>query len=476
MKKTPLIAALGALILLFFGCNQEKKVSDRPFDWESGVGAQLSPNAPEDFWVGDYGATGDGVFLNTEAIQKAIDDCSAQGGGTVRFLPGIYLTGSVYVKSHVNLHIGEGVLLRASQDIADYPRIDTRVAGVEMVWPSAIINVIGQENVAVTGKGIIEGRGKPFWDLYWATRKEYEERGLRWIVDYDVERPRGVLVQDCKHVTLTDFTLFQAGFWSVHILYSQHVTADGLIIVNNIEGHGPSTDGIDIDSSSDILVQNCDISCNDDNFCLKSGRDYDGLRVNRPTERVVIRDCIARTGGGLITCGSETSGGIRDIVAYNLKAYGTQAGLRFKSAFTRGGTVERIYFSEIEMVGVQNPLVVELNWNPSYSYSRLPEGYDAEKLPHHWKMMLAEVDPEKGMPVFRDIRFTNITATGARTAIKVGGVEKSPARSFHLTNVNIDAKNPGTVQYALDWTIDNVTIRGEDGAPVDIKNSPGLIL
>ncbi len=243
------------------------------FEWETNVGAHTLPSRDSVFTVNDFGAVGDNIRMNTEAIQTAIDAAAAAGGGTVTFGTGIYRTGSIYLRSNVRLDIPKGTILQASQDIADYPPIDTRVAGMEMEWPSALINAIDQENVALSGDGTIDGMGKPFWDMYWDMRRnEYEPKGLRWIVDYDARRPRGILVQNCKNVTLSDFVMYRTGFWAIQILYSQYVTLDGITIDNNVDGHGPSTDGIDIDSSSDILVQNCDISCNDDNFCLKAGR------------------------------------------------------------------------------------------------------------------------------------------------------------------------------------------------------------
>ena len=189
-----------------------------------------------------------------------------------------------------------------SQDLKDYKYIDTRVAGVEMNWPSALVNILNKENAAITGDGVIHGKGKVFWDKYWTMRKDYEKKGLRWIVDYDCDRPRGILISECKNVTVDGVVLYQPGFWSLHILYSEHVTVNDITISNNIEGHGPSTDGIDIDSSSFVLVQNSSINCNDDNFCLKAGRDSDGLKVNRPCEYIVLRDCYAGVGAGLVTC------------------------------------------------------------------------------------------------------------------------------------------------------------------------------
>ena len=166
-------------------------------------------------------------------------------------------------------------------------------------------------------------------------------------------------------------------------------------INNNIGGHGPSTDGIDIDSSTNILIEHCDIDCNDDNICIKAGRDADGLRVNRPTENVVVRHCITRRGAGLITCGSETSGSIRNVLGYQLKAFGTSSALRLKSAMNRGGTVENIYMTQVEVDSVGSILAADLNWNPSYSYSRLPMEFEGKDIPEHWKVMLTPVEPKE---------------------------------------------------------------------------------
>lgn len=191
------------------------------------------------------------------------------------------------------------------------------------------------------------------------------------------------------------------------------MTVDGATIRNNIGGHGPSPDGVNVDSSSWMLIQNSDIDCNDDSFCLKSGRGWDGLRVNHPTKYVVIRDCIARAGSGLVTLGSETAGGIHHVWVSNLKAKGTGNGLNIKAATTRGGTIEDIRFTDIEWTNVANMLKVSMSWNPSYSYSTLPEGYTFENIPHHWKAILTNVDPvSKGIPTFKNVRISNVKVKG----------------------------------------------------------------
>ncbi len=443
--------------------------------WTKKVGAKTVSLKSTVFYVNNYGAIADGKTLNTVAIQKTIDACAKNGGGIVAFQKGIYLTGSLFIKSGVHFKIDKEVEIRGSEDIKDYKTIDTRVAGIEMQWPAALINVRNQENVVIDGEGTINGQGKVFWDYYWNLRKEYEPKGLRWIVDYDAQRPRTILISDSKNIFLKGINIQQAGFWTVQVLYSEYVTVDGITIRNNIGGHGPSTDGIDIDSSKWILVQNCDIDCNDDNFCLKAGRDWDGLRVNKPTEYVVIRDCVARKGAGLLTLGSETSGSIRHVYASNITGNGTKNGLNIKSASNRGGTVEDVLMENIQMENCNTFIQISMNWNPSYSYSKLPEGYNEKTLPAHWKKMLTPVEPaSKGIPHFRNIHLKNIHVKNIGTAINVEGMEASTIENITLDNVHITAKTAGKITFSSNWSLKNVTIKTDDGSKVKIENSTNV--
>nr|WP_207497012.1 glycoside hydrolase family 28 protein [Aridibaculum aurantiacum] len=454
-----------------------KSTANDNLSWTKKVGARKTPKKQTVYWVNTYGATNDGKTLATPFIQRAIDECAKNGGGTVAFKTGAYLTGSLFLKSNVHLRIDKGVLLRGSTNFDDYPEIDTRIAGIEMKWPAALINVLDQKNVAVTGEGKVDAQGKFCWDKYWAMRREYEPKGLRWIVDYDAKRVRTFLVQSSEDVTLKGLTFSNAGFWTVQLLYSKYLTVDGVTIRNNEDGHGPSTDGIDVDSSSWVLVENCDIDCNDDDFCLKAGRDWDGLRVNRPTEYVVIRNCIARKGGGLLTLGSETSGGIRHVLAENLVAKGTGNGFHIKSATTRGGVVEDIHFRNVVMDSVGNAFMYTMNWNPTYSYSSLPAGYNYDSLPAHWKTMLQKVEPaEKGIPKFKNIFVNNVEVKQSKKAISASGLEQSSLDNFNFTDVNINTANAGEINHAVDWTFKNVEIKAKDNSKVKVKDSKEMKL
>ncbi|MDR1672110.1 MAG: right-handed parallel beta-helix repeat-containing protein [Bacteroidales bacterium] len=457
------------MTLIIVTCNNCGNASRLP-DWVKTVGAQAKPAGKHQVTVAFQNDT----IPATQQIQAAIDECAAQGGGRVDFASGVYLTGAVFVKSNVELHIGKEVTLKAVNNEAAFPEIPTRVAGVEMVWPSAIINVIDAENASVTGEGTIDGDGKYLWDKYWEMRRDYEKRGLRWIVDYDCKRVRSLLVSGSKNVTIDGLTFLRAGFWTVQVLYSSYCTVSNVTIRNNMGGHGPSTDGIDIDSSHHILVEGCDIDCNDDNICLKAGRDADGLRVNRPTEYVFIRNCTARKGAGLMTCGSETSGGIRHIYCADSRSLGTSAALRIKSAMTRGGVVEHIYMDNVTTDSTRFILNCDMNWNPSYSYSSLPKEYEGQELPTHWNVMLQQVPPEQGTPHFRNVYLSNIKGTHTGTLVNCVGSEQSVIQNVELTDMDIQAGKAGVIRYTENFVIKNVKLQTPDGSNLEESNNTGL--
>jgi polygalacturonase len=272
-------------------------------------------------------------------------------------------------------------------------------------------------------------------------------------------------------------TIKRSGFWSLTLTYSEHVTVDGVTIRANIGGYGPSSDGIDIDSSRDILVQNCDIDCNDDNICLKAGRDADGLRVNRPCENITIRNCITRSGHGMVTLGSETSGGIRHVLVDNLKAFGTSNGIRIKSARVRGGVIEDIRIQNIVMESVDYPLHFELNWYPAYSYPTLPPEVDTTTMPVHWKVLTQHVEPpERGIPEVRDIVISNVTATGASQALYANAYIEKPIRNVRLEDVTIEAQKSGRVSNASNWELEKVIFRVVDDSPLKLENCQNVAL
>jgi polygalacturonase len=453
--------------------------------WITGAGllsllaAGAACAAPKTIVANDYGARGDGTTLNTASIQKAIDAAAAVGG-TITLNPGTYLTGSLFLKSGVTLDVPEGATLIGSEKLVDYPMLPTRIAGIEMTWPAALINVRDQHNVTITGKGIIDGDGPIWWKSYWDLRATYEPKGLRWASDYDARRPRLILIQNSSDVLLGGGILLKrSGFWTIQILYSHDVHVDGVTIRNNEGGKGPSTDGIDIDSSRKILVEHADIDVNDDALCLKAGRDSDGLRVNRPTEEIVIRDSIVRRGAAAITIGSETSGGFRNIEAYNITALGgVPSGVLFKSAHTRGGYAKDIRIHDLTLEDVAIPIHITMNWNPSYSYATLPDG--VKDIPPYWVTLTTKVPEQQGLPHFSGVHIWNIKATGARRAFEVSAYPNATLDDFRLDHLEIEAATAGTIANARNWTLTDNHIKTADGSQLvftdstvnDIKDIP----
>jgi polygalacturonase len=441
--------------------------------WFAAAAGMVNPSAhAKTLVVNNFGAKGNGVAVDTAAIQRALD-AAAGKHDTVTFKPGTYLIGSIFVKTGTHLVVPEGVTLRGIQKLEAYPLMPTRVAGIEMIWPAALVNVYKQSDVQITGQGSIDGDGSYWWKSYWELRREYDAKGLRWAADYDAKRPRLIQIFDSSQVTLDGPTLLRSGFWTVHICYSHDVTVDHITIRNNIGGRGPSTDGVDIDSSRHILVQHADIDVNDDALCLKAGRDADGLRVNRPTEDVILRDSIIRSGAAAVTFGSETSGGFHNIEAYNLTAEkGVGSGVLIKSAKVRGGGGSDLRIHDLHLNGVASPISVNLNWNPNYSYATLPPGM--QNVPSYWKVLTAHVPEERGLPHFSDVHIWNIDATGARTAIRISAYPNAKLKNFRIDHVRITAADAGSIRDTEGLTLSDIDLTVPAGSRLQTEDNVDL--
>lgn len=397
-----------------------------------------------------FGAVGDGRTLDTAALQRALD--AAAGGGTLCLGPGTWRSGSLFMKSGTRLRLEAGATLLGSTDIAHYPRIATRVSGIEMHWPAALLNAIDAEGVAIEGEGTIDGDGAGFWAAYWELRKAYTPRGLRWASDYDAERPRLVLLQRVRDAFVGGgLTLRRAGFWTLQLLYSERVRVDRVRIRNNDDGKGPSTDGIDIDSSERVLVRRADIAVNDDAIAIKAGRDADGLRVARPVRRVLVADCTVREGATGIAFGSETSGGFERVRVRRLRvAAPVPVGVLFKSARTRGGHARDIRLSQLQMDGVAVPLRITLDWNPAFSRAVLPPAEAAQAKPH-WRLLATPVPAAQGLMRLSGLRLQGLVARGATTAFEVDADAQAPIVDVRLTGCDIEAEAGGHLLDAQGW-------------------------
>jgi hypothetical protein len=440
-------------------------------NWVDTVGYKGFDFRPDTFNVLSYGARNDGIVLTTDHLQKALDACGAAGGGVVLLPDGKYLTGSLFVKSNTHVLISDNAMILGSYDLADYPEQKTRIQGTEIDWPMALINVNNAGNVRISGKGIIHGHGRIHWARYEYMLPLYLENDLRWILNYDCKRPRMLVVDNSRNVHISGITLMESPFWTIHLLYSNALTLDGVKVRNYTDVHAPSSDGIDIDSSRDILVQNCDVEAQDDNFCFKSGRDADGLRVNRPTEYVVLRNNRTGPGAGLVTFGSETSGGIRNVYITDMKAEGTRRGIRFKTARTRGGVVENILIENIEIDSAWRVFEILADWNPLTHSPVLPERYNFDSIPEYWRTFMLPVEPpEKGICYIRNIEINNLKATNCREAFHVVGDEVAPLENFVFNNLSIQSGTGGIIKDARDWKLNNASFIFADRKAIQLNN------
>jgi polygalacturonase len=404
-----------------------------------------APAAEKRFSITDNGAVGDACTLNTKAIQKTIDACAAAGGGTVVIPKGIFVSGSIFLKQGVALEIEKDGVLKGSQNTNDYPWIDTRIAGLEMKWPAALVNADGLTNLSLTGEGTIDGSGERWWREYWAARK----RELNDIdPHFKVARPRLVHIIRSTNVVVRDLFLKDSAFWNLQLTYCDGVEVRHLTVrAPHTPVKAASSDGIDVDSTRNVLITGCDIECDDDGICLKSGRDADGLRVNRPTENVVIRDCHVGHAAGLVVFGSETSGGIRNVKIYDCRAdNGCSEAVRFKTRMGRGGVVEDILYENITADGVRQ--VISFNMD-AYGTTWLPEEFRTP------------VPPERGTPTFRNITVRNVKAQNCTAAGHIVGLPQSPLRDIKLENVDVQADRAFTIRNASGVQFKNVKVNGK---------------
>lgn len=268
-------------------------------------GSRAADEASKRFVVTAYGAVADAKTINTTAIQQAIE-AAAVGGGVVVIPKGTFRSGSIFLKNGVELYLDEGAVLLGSNVIDDYPKRETRIEGHFEPWRMALVNAQQMDRVRIGGKGKLDGNGILFWAAFWQRRKENPR-----CTNLEVERPRLMFIDRCKDVRVEGISLVDSGFWNLHLYRCDGVVLEGLRITAPTSGHilGPSTDGIDIDSSRNVTVRKCFIAVNDDNIALKGSKGplADKDMDSPPVENIVVEDCVFGDGNGVITCGSEAT-------------------------------------------------------------------------------------------------------------------------------------------------------------------------
>ncbi len=373
---------------------------------------KLSSNgsAPHSFNVRDYGAAGNGEVLDTQAIQAALDACSQQGGGTVFVPAGNYLTGSIFLRSNITLYLDAGAVLLGSENPADYPIIHSRWEGAEQQTYAPLIGGSRLQNIAIVGRGAIDGQGAGWW-------QRFRERRL------DYPRPRLIAFAHCANLLIEDITAVNSPSWTLNPVHCENVTINKVTILNPPDS--PNTDGINPDSCANVHIANCYISAGDDCIAIKSGIELDSPDNLVPCRNLTITNCTMASGHGGVVIGSEMSGGVKNVVISNCVFIGTDRGIRFKSRRGRGGVVEDIRVSNIVMTDVLCPFTMNLYYAPGARGNKLVSDKRAQPV-------------TRGTPCFRRIHLSHITAREVKVAAAfLYGLAEMPVEDISLSDVFI---------------------------------------
>lgn len=407
--------------------------------------------------VTKFGAVADGKTDSTKAFAQAIAECARVGGGKVVVPAGKYFTGPIHLRSGVNLHLAEGAEIIFSDKLEDYlPVVLVRVGGVELYNYSPLIYARDCTNIAVTGKGKLNGNAERWWEWKRSETKLGFEMGAKGVPvaqrvfgkpEFCI-RPSFLSFVSCTNILLENFTIGSGPNWTIHPIYCQNTTIRGVQVITD----GPNNDGIDPDSCRDMLIENCTFDTGDDCVVLKSGYNEDGWRVGRPTENVIMRNCFSKRGHGGLVIGSEMSGGVRNVFMEDCAFEGTDRAIRIKSRQDRGGVVEKVYARNLKVKNMQREVVI-LNMD-----------YGADRN----KPMASKP------PVFRDMQFENITGDGAPTAILIQGLAESPIENIRFKNMSINSTKGVVANFATGLVFDNVQVKAASGPVFKLTDATDL--
>jgi hypothetical protein len=419
---------------------------------------------PTFYDVRDFGAVGDGQTLTTEGLQKAIDACSQNGGGRVVIPSGRYLTGPLFLRSHIQIELEPGAVIIGSTNFSDYPAIDGRWEGIERKIYASLFTGKDLENVSITGQGTLEGQGAVWWA---ANRKTGELRRELGLFGREPEnptnapllwpRPRMIYLQNCTNVLVRDISIRNSPSWNVHPVYCVHVTLDNLTIIS--PPNSPNTDAIDPDSCRDVRISNCYCDVGDDDIVIKSGFNEDGRRVGIPCEDILINNCTFAHGHGGVVIGSETSGSVRNVTVANCVFDGTQRGLRVKTALGRGGVIENFRASNLVMRNI-----IDTAFSITSTYDR----------PASDRTNAPPPAPE-AIPAMRHFHWSDIIVNDTRRVAEFAGLAESALEDVSLRNVQVTSAKAGIrCAFAKGLRFENIEFQPEAGTALEAQKVSDL--
>lgn len=453
--------------------------------------------------ITDFGAKGDGLFLNTDAINQAIQHVSNKGGGKVIIPEGLWLTGPIVLLDNVNLYTEKNSLVIFTNDFKAYPIIKTSFEGIETRRCQSPISSRNAKNIAITGHGTFDGSGdswrpvkkdkltasqwkklvnsggkvSPDGKIWYPSVNSYNgaiackefnnPEGINtdeeWEQIRDWLRPVMINLVKSQKVLLEGVTFKNSPSWCIHPLSCEHIT------INNVSVYNPwysqNGDALDLESCKNALIINSTFDAGDDAICIKSGKDEDGRKRGEPCENVIVKNNTVLHGHGGFVVGSEMSGGVKNIYVTDCTFLGTDVGLRFKSTRGRGGVVENIYINNINMINIPNePLLFDLFYG-----GKAPDEVTEEDLENATNSAIPPVTVET--PVFKNIHISNINCKGSGRAMFFNGLPEMPIQNVNIENVIItDASEGAVLSHANGVNMKNITIIPKKGAEVRMKN------
>jgi polygalacturonase len=430
---------------------------------EAAEAAAVQKQSAKPMWffnVTDFGAIGDGKTLCTASIQKTVDACALAGGGKVVFPAGKYLTGPIFLKSNVHVELIAGAVLLGDTNFDKVPSIAGRWEGIDRTVYASMFTGLDLENISITGRGVIDGQGDAWWKAFEVVTEMRRKLGL---VEREPEnppgsplkwpRPRMINLYRCKNVLISGLTVLNSPAWNIHPVLCDNVIIDQLTIQSPADSH--NTDGIDPDSCRNMRISNCYISVGDDCITIKSGYKFQKSGKNIPSENIAITNCVFARGHGGVGIGSETSGGVRNVTVSNCVCEGTDRGLRFKTARSRGNIVENFRAQNILMRGVGDAISVTMLYNASDP--RTPQPVD------------------EGTPTFRNIQLSEITASDVKRAVLIEGLPEMPIQGLGVSNLVVTGAGAGiTCSNVAGMTFDNIVIKAEKGPAMEVAGVRGI--
>ena len=422
------------------------------------------------YTITDFGAKSEIGFDNQEYIQKTIDMCSGEGGGTVVIPEGYFLTSPIRLKSNVNLHALRGAYVRFTKIKEKYPLHYTEYEGRRAIRAISPISALNAKNIAITGKGIFDGNGnewrpKKDWkmsSLEWDKKKTSKfiaevEDGLLWFptetaylgfvtnVDeklpdalerasqyYDWYRPVFVSLISCENVLLKGVTFTNSPNWTLHPLYCKNVTVDGCLVKNPKEAQ--NSDGIDVESCENVIIKNCTFDVGDDAICMKAGKGREARKKKAPTKNVEVRNCTVYHGHGGFVIGSEMSRGVENVYVHDCRFIGTDTGIKVKSALGRGGYVKDIKVKNIVMSQIVGECITI-----SLKYAIMSLLDIADNITQYEKDDIPEIG---------GIDISEISCDSCSRFLHIDGLQIAPVKDIVISNCNVTTDKENEINNA----------------------------